>query len=193
MRASHIRPPSRGVFVAIALGALCALGTFAVALQVQVVGGHALDANLQVDGSGFNTVSSRNRAPGLQRQAYNITPSFGGGNPALSSGVYRPGRGTSGSVDTRISGARGFALSTGAGTISGAVDPRTGRGAAGRADPLRVPNYSVLQTPVMVQRASIPGGTGITRVNRRTGGMMTSGMTPSNAMSSTKYSAVRRF
>lgn len=187
MRTTQQSDRRRAAVLAVVLGALCALGTLAVALQVQVVGGHALDANLRVDGSGFNTSTSRNRAPGLQSQSYNLTPSFGGGQAGLSSGVYRPGRSTSGGVDTRLSGGRAFTIETGSGTFT------TGRAGGGRSDPLRVPTYSALETPTMVQRGTIPGGTPSMRVNRRTGAMVSSsGRAPSNALTSTTYTAARR-
>ena len=178
-RAPGIRPFMLGFVATLATGAL------AMALQVQVVGGHALDANLRVDGSGFNTTSSRNRAPGLQSQAYRATGA--GGHRALSSAAYRPTRNTSGMVDTRVSGANAFTLQTGAGTISGGIDPRTGRGAVGRADPLRVNTYNPLDPGIRVQRGSIPGGTATMRVNPRTGALTTPSMAmPGASLSGTK-------
>jgi hypothetical protein len=160
----------------------------ALALQQQVVGGHALDANLQVDGSGLNTARASNRVGGMQSNAYSARRQFGGGS-GLSSQAYRPanysrqyGRGSTG----------GFTLNTGYGNYS------TG---SGRADPLRVSQYSVLQTGALVERGVIPGG-GRSAASPR--GMTTprptynayrlpnTGRVPSTGLTSTKYSVARR-
>jgi len=121
--------------IGVVLGCAAA-STLALALQQQVVGGHALDANLRVDGSGFNTASPRNRVSGLQSNTYR--PSRVTSSPGLTSSVYSPNRATG-----------GYSFSTGGGTYSTS---------AGRVDPMRNPQYSVLQTGAVVQRGTIPGG-----------------------------------
>ncbi|MGP1273726.1 MAG: hypothetical protein ACTS22_10370 [Phycisphaerales bacterium] len=137
----------RTMFVLCALGVLVVAAPFAVALQQRVVGGQALDANLRVDGSGFNTARTSNRVGGMQSSRY--MPHYRQQNAAgLSSPAYRAGRNTSGAVNSR--GGGGVTFSTGYGTFT--------TGGGGRADPLRNPQYSVLQTGTYVQRGSIPGG-----------------------------------
>ena len=191
LRRNRSRPVVRRALL-IGFAATCAIGAIAAALQVQVVGGHALDANLRVDGSGFNTASPRNRAPGLQSQAYR--PSGVGSSRALTQGSYRPGGGnTSALVDTRISSTSGVTLQTDAGTFTAGIDPRTRRATGGRADPLRVNNYNPLDTGAVVQRGAIPGGSPAMRVNRNTGAMVPSQRASStSAMTGVRYTTVRR-
>jgi hypothetical protein len=161
----------------------------AIALQQRVVGGQALDANLRTDGSGFNTSSPTNRRYGMQSNVYR--PAGGaGGSRGLSSAAYSPGRRTSGAVDTRY-GTGGLAISTGAGTFT------TGAG-GGRTDPLRNPQYSVLQTGTLVQKGRIPTST-VTRAPisapRSTATAYRMGGTtraPSTGLTSTKYAVARR-
>lgn len=161
----------------------------AVALQQRVVGGQALDANLRTDGSGFNTARPGNRVSGLQSNVYRPV---GGASASrgLSSASYSPGRRTSGAVDTRY-GIGGLAISTGAGTFT------TGAG-GGRTDPLRNPQYSVLQTGTLVQQGRVPTA-GMTRApisapRSTTTAYRMGGTTraPSTGLTSTKYAVSRR-
>lgn len=187
-RSFHSRRLGAGV-AACAFVAVLIAPEAAIALQQRVVGGQALDANLRTDGSGFNTARPGNRVSGLQSNVYRPVGGVGASR-GLSSASYSPGRRSSGSVDTRYGGG-GLAISTGSGTFT------TGRG-GGRADPLRNPQYSVLQTGTLVQRGSIPGATrtrapisaprSTATAYRGTGGYRA----PSTGLTSTKYAVARR-
>lgn len=164
----------------------------ALALQQQVVGGHALDANLQVDGSGLNTARASGRVGGLQSNAYAARREYGGGGSALSTQAYRP---ASYGRQYGRSSAGGYTLNTGYGAYS------AGGGGSGRADPLRVSQYSVLQTGAYVERGVIPGGgkaaaspRGMTtpRPTYNAYRMPNTGRVPSTGLASTKYSVARR-
>lgn len=189
MDRSHGTKRFGALFAACAFVALLVAPHAAVALQQRVVGGQALDANLRTDGSGFNTASPHNRVSGLQSNVYR--PAGGASvSRGLSSASYSPGRRTSGAVDTRY-GSGGLAISTGAGTFT------TGAG-GGRADPLRNPQYSVLQTGTLVQRGSIPGATrtrapiSATRSTSTAYRMGGTTRAPSTGLTSTKYAVARR-
>jgi hypothetical protein len=188
-RNSYTARPRALLAACLVVGAASIPGV-AIALQQQVIGGHALDANLRVDGSGLNTARASNRVGGLQSNAYSARREYGGGGAGLSSQAYRPA-----SVDTR-NRSGGLTLQTGSGAFT---TGNQGRG-SGRVDPLRNSQYSVLQTGAFVERGVIPGGGrsaasayGMTtpRPNSQLYGMTGGGRAPSTGLSSTRYSVAR--
>ncbi len=199
-RKAHTARPRALLAACIVVGGMSIPGV-AHALQQQVVGGHALDANLQVDGSGFNTARASNRVGGLQSNAYSARREYGGrGAGGLSAQGYRPGGYRSGvsrssSVNSRYS-TGGYTLTSGSGAFTSG---NQGRG-SGRVDPLRNSQYSVLQTGSYVERGAIPGGGrssatayGMTTPKpNRQAYQMTGGRAPSSGLTSTRYSVSHR-
>ncbi len=190
---------TRAMLAAVVVVGAASIPGVAHALQQQVVGGHALDANLRVDGSGFNTARASNRVGGLQSNAYAARREYGGRGSGLSAQSYRPGGyrshgSRSYGVDSRYqSGGYTLQGSSGAFTSGG-----QGRG-SGRVDPLRNSQYSVLQTGAYVERGAIPGGGrsaatayGMTTPKpNRQAYRMSGGRVPSTGLTSTRYSVAR--